>query len=524
MYTIRYMKAFIDSLLDRVTMYRLMLYYLVVLVVGAIALSVIGVMPYDPFSIIGATVFLAIFSYVFNWFFAVLFRAKQNFESQFITALILALIIGPVSVQAGGTILLFVAAFAAMGSKYMFAYKKMHLFNPAAVGALVAAFIFNYGSSWWVGSPYLFPIIASGGLLVAHKIRRLKMVGLFVAVFVVVSVLAFGISRWSFDFALQIVSSPRTFVSLLFFAFVMLVEPMTSPRKQSVQYQYAALVAVCAVVYSYVDTTAPFAFELALISGNIFNRAFAFDPRVVLTLRKKELVAHDTMSFWFEPSHPVSFMPGQFMQWEVPHRDPDNRGTRRFFTVCSSPTERRIMLVTKFSDPSSTYKVALRALREQDEIVAMGVAGDFILPEDTDPVPCVFIAGGIGITPFRSMVRYMLDKKIVRPITLLYSNKTVDDIAFRQLFDEAGSAGWLKTVYTVTETAPYGWKGRIGFITADIIREEVPDYADRLFYISGPKPMVAAFQKMLGDMGIPNERIKTDFFPGYMETHQAKDG
>lgn len=516
-----YMKAFIDSWLDRVTMYRLMLYYLISLVLGAVALSAMGIMPYDPRVIVGATVLSVIFSYAFNWFFSILFRTKQNLESQFITALILALIIGPISFEAGWAVVLFVAAFVAMGSKYILAYKKMHLFNPAAVGALAVAFIFSYGSSWWVGSPYLAPLIVVGGLLVAYKIRRLKMIALFVAVFALASVLAFGISRGSFDAALQIVAYPRAFVSLLFFAFVMLVEPTTSPQKQNVQYQYAALVAVCAVVYTYADSTAFFALELALISGNIFNRAFSFDPRVILTLRKKELVAHDTMSFWFEPSHPVSFIPGQFMQWEVSHHDTDDRGTRRFFTVCSSPTERRIMLTTKFADPSSTYKVALRALREQDEIVAMGVAGDFILPEDTDPVPCVFIAGGIGITPFRSMVQYMLDKKIVRPITLLYSNKTAEDIVFRQLFDEAGLVGWLKTVYTVTEVAPYGWKGKIGYITADMIKEEVPQYKESLFYISGPKPMVSAFQTMLADMGVSSDRIKTDFFPGYTETHQA---
>ena len=161
-------------------------------------------------------------------------------------------------------------------------------------------------------------------------------------------------------------------------------------------------------------------------------------------------------------------------------------------------------------------------MQEQDEIVAMSVAGEFTLPQDDGSTPCVFIAGGIGVTPFRSMIQYMLDKKLSRPITLLYSNKTADDIAFKSVFDEAALAGWLKAVYTITESAPYGWKGKIGYVTADMIREAVPQYKESLFYISGPKPMVGAFQKMLDEMGVPSDHIKTDFFPGYTETYQQE--
>ena len=515
------MKTFIDNLLGRVTMYRLMLYYLSALLIASIGCSLAGVIPYDAGDIVGTVVLLGVFSYLFNWFFATLFRAKQNPESRFITALILAFIIGPVFVAGGGALVLFVAAFVAMGAKYLLAYKKMHVFNPAIVGALSVALVFNYGSSWWVGSPYLVPVILIGGLLVAYKIQRLAMVASFMGVFLASVVLVMGVTWRSFDVALNTLAHPWMFAPALFFAFVMLVEPLTSPQKRNVQYYYAALVGVLVVAYGYFTGTAPYAFELALLSGNIFNRAFSFDPRAVLTLRKREDVANNTTSFWFEPSHPISFVPGQFMQWELPHRHPDDRGVRRFFTICSSPTEQRVMLTTKFSEPSSTFKTTLRAMQEQDEIVAMHVAGEFTLPNDDGATPCVFIAGGIGVTPFRSMIRYMLDKKISRPITLLYSNKTASDIAFKPIFDEAALAGWLKPVYTVTDTAPYGWKGRIGYITADMIKEEVPEYMNNLFYVSGPQPMVAAFQKMLGEMGVPSDRIKTDFFPGYTETHQA---
>lgn len=512
------MKAIIDNLLNRVTMYRLMLYYLATLLLGSIALGAVGLIPYAPSQIIWTAGSLIVFCYLFNWFFVTLFRAKQNPESRFITALILALIIGPVS-GAEGMIVLFVAAFVAMGSKYVIACHKRHIFNPAAVGALVVALVFGFGSSWWVGNPYLAPIILLGGLLVAYKMDRSGMVGVFMATFVTLVAITVGISWMSVGSALRILANPFVFTPAAFFALVMLVEPMTSPQKRPMQYYYAALVAVLAVGYGMLEVTAPYSFELALLSGNLFNRMFQFGPMTTLTLRKKEMVANNTMSFWFEPSHPVSFVPGQFMQWELPHRNPDNRGTRRFFTICSSPTEAKVMLTTKFAEPSSTFKSALRAMKEQDQMTALNVSGDFVLPEDP-ATPCVFIAGGIGVTPFRSMVKYMLDKNLSRPITLLYSNKTADDIAFKPLFDEAVQAGWLKVVYTITESIPYGWRGRTGYITADVIREEIPDLADHIFYLSGPQPMVSAFVTMLSDIGIARDRIKTDYFPGYTETYQ----
>ena len=516
------MKALIDNLLDRVTMYQLMLYYLIALLGGAMLLGAFGLAPLRPAEI-GVGAVLAIgFSYLFNWFFATLFHAKRNPESQYITALILALIIGPVSIYTNGALALVVATAVAAGSKYIIAHERMHVFNPAALGAFVAALILGQGASWWIGFVYIIPLLVFGGLLVVYKLQRLKMVGLFFATFLFAIASMTAIVSQSSNAALQIFVYPSAFAPVLFFAFVMLVEPLTSPQQQRTQYFYAILVAILAALYSYSDLTGPYALELALLSGNIFTRAVAFNPRVRLVLREREMVARDTISFWFEPSHPVAFVPGQFMQWELPHHHADDRGVRRFFTICSSPTESRIMFTTKFSKPSSTFKSTLYALLPPDAMTGMGVGGTFTLPPSNDATPCVFIAGGIGITPFRSMIKYMVDQKLSRPITLLYSNKSVDDIAFKSLFDEAGLIGWLKTVYTITDTIPYGWRGRTGFITAAMIAEEVPDYRERLFYISGPQPMVNAFVPLLSGMGIPREHIRTDYFPGYTETHQAK--
>ncbi len=129
----------------------------------------------------------------------------------------------------------------------------------------------------------------------------------------------------------------------------------------------------------------------------------------------------------------------------------------------------------------------------------------------------VFIAGGIGITPFRSMVKYLTDRGERRDAILLYSNRTTAEIAYREVFDEAARKIGLRTVYAVTgaeETPPPGgYKGRID---ARLIAQAVPDYRERTFYISGTHAMTAAFHKTLEEMGVPGRRVKTDFFPGFV--------
>jgi ferredoxin-NADP reductase len=144
------------------------------------------------------------------------------------------------------------------------------------------------------------------------------------------------------------------------------------------------------------------------------------------------------------------------------------------------------------------------------------LAGDFTLPKDQSE-KLVFIAGGIGITPFRSMAQYLMDTKQKRDIVMLYSNKTIPEIAYRDVFDRAQEIG-LKTVYTVTNEnpIPQDWTGKTGFINEAMLREEVPDFKTRMFYISGPRSMVVLFDDLLKKMGVPESNIKKDFFPGFV--------
>ncbi len=137
-------------------------------------------------------------------------------------------------------------------------------------------------------------------------------------------------------------------------------------------------------------------------------------------------------------------------------------------------------------------------------LVASQLAGEFTLPKDLNKKLC-FIAGGIGITPFRSMIKFLLDTNQKRDITLLFSNKTELDIVYKDIFDQAFLKLGIKTVYVNTD--------KMGFIDEMMIREQVFDFKDRTFYISGPHSMIDAFEKTLKNLGVKN--IKVDFFPGY---------
>lgn len=204
------------------------------------------------------------------------------------------------------------------------------------------------------------------------------------------------------------------------------------------------------------------------------------------------------------------------MEWTLPHPKTDSRGNRRYFTLASSPTESEVRIGVKFNKRSSSFKKALLALDSHTPLVASQLSGDFVLPKDRRQ-KLVFIAGGIGVTPYRSMVKYLLDSHEARPITLLYSARTSEDFAYTDIFEQAKQAIGLKTVYATTDTSSdiQGDHVRSGRINAAMIQQEIPDYMERLFYISGTQAMVTSLQQVLVDLGVPRHQVKVDYFPGY---------
>ena len=140
------------------------------------------------------------------------------------------------------------------------------------------------------------------------------------------------------------------------------------------------------------------------------------------------------------------------------------------------------------------------------EIMASQLAGEFTLP-NTASQKLVFIAGGIGITPYRSILKFLLDTKQKWDIILLYSNKTADEIIYKDFFDQAEKNLGLKTIYINTNAD--------GRINSQTITSQIPDFRERIFYLSGPHSLVTSFADVLHGLGVSQRQIKIDFFPGY---------
>ena len=169
------MLRFIDKITDGITMYRLVLYYLIALIVAAICLSAFGDLHYKPLNIIISSAILVATCWIINKVFSYIFDAPINLESSIITALILALIITPD--PTGYNILFLLAAGGlAMASKYLLTIRGKHIFNPAAIAVALTAFGPRQTASWWVGTAVMLPFVLIGGLLITRKIRRQRMV------------------------------------------------------------------------------------------------------------------------------------------------------------------------------------------------------------------------------------------------------------------------------------------------------------------------------------------------------------
>lgn len=507
-----YILGLIDRFLNKITTYRSVLYFLIFLVALAIFLGSFNILPYGPVAIIFSTLILLLVSLGVNDLFAWAFDAHPNVESVYITALILALIITPiVPSDTQGIFFLIWAAALAMASKYMLAIKKKHVFNPAALAVALTAVTIGQSASWWVGGNVpMLAFVLVGGLLVTRKMQRFDLVLSFFAVGLLTTVLTSPSGDPFGTLTKALLHAPW-----FFFAFIMLTEPLTTPPTRMRRVLYGAFVGFLFAPAIHVGSVygTP---ELALIVGNIFSYLLSPKTRYVLMLKEKKEVGTGIYDFVFWVKDRVTFRPGQYMEWTLSHARSDSRGNRRYFTLASSPTENELRLGVKFYDRSSSFKRAMIDLVPGDTMVAGQLAGDFTLPRNPRK-KLVFVAGGIGVTPFRSMVKYLADRDEKRDVVLLYSNRTAGEIAYRDIFEEAEREIGMRTIYAITDPKemPPVRNGHRGRIDAALVRNEIPDYLERTFYISGTNAMVTAFQKTLRELGVPRAQIKTDFFPGF---------
>ncbi|MFZ2049053.1 MAG: RnfABCDGE type electron transport complex subunit D [Minisyncoccia bacterium] len=506
------MMNFIDKKLNVVTMYRLVLYYLMTLLVFAMVFGYLGFLPYTPLALVISVVYITAVCYAINTIFSRVFKAPTNIESMYITALILVFLITPIKsfVDTDFYIIGLWAGILSMATKYILAIRSKHIFNPAAVALVLTSFALGLSASWWIGNPWMVLPVVVGGFLIVRKILRWDLVlSFFLASFIAI-IFYHSSGSYFTDFSRFLFSS-----SAFFFAFVMLTEPLTTPPTKYLRIVYGLIVGFLFAPATHIGSFY-FSPELALVVGNIFSYTVSPKEKLILKLVQIKVVAKDTYDFIFSSNRKFSFRPGQYMEWTFAHNNPDNRGNRRYFTIASSPTEDTIRIGLKFYPEMSSYKNNLLNLKAGDVIVASQRAGDFTLPKNKNK-KLAFIAGGIGITPFRSMLKSLVDTNEKRDIVSFYSNKTIEDIAYINIFDEAYEKLGIQTVYTLSDAGvPPTWTGERGFITAEMIKKYAPDYMERYFYISGPHMMVTTFEKVLKDMGVKSRHIKTDFFPGFV--------
>jgi len=501
----------IDAFLNKITMYRAVLYSLLLLLVAAIGLSFFKLLPFGPLDLMVSTIFITAVCFTSNAVFAWAFKAPSNVDSVYITALILALIITPPKAFNNLLFLTFISI-VAMASKYIFAVGRKHFLNPVAVSVALVGLVANQSASWWIANLYMIPFVVIGGLLVVRKMKRFDLVLSFFAI-----TLLFGsiFSLINHQNLLSGLGRALVYSPMLFFAFIMLTEPMSLPPTKMLRIVYGLIVGFLFVPQIHVGPLY-FTPELALILGNVFTYLVSPDKKLILKLEKIIKLTPDTYDFVFSPDQKMNFKPGQYMEVTLEHPSQDSRGIRRYLTIASSPTEKEFRLGVKFYNKPSSFKKTLIKMKQDQEIVASQLAGDFTLPQDKNK-KLVFIAGGIGITPFRSMIKYMLDKKEKRTVTLLYANWTQNDIAYKNIFNEAENQLGMKTVYSCAKTPtvlPDGHRCR-GLLKEQDIIEEIPDYKERLFYISGPPSMVKAFEGYLKNIGVKKKNVVTDYFPGF---------
>jgi ferredoxin-NADP reductase len=218
---------------------------------------------------------------------------------------------------------------------------------------------------------------------------------------------------------------------------------------------------------------------------------------------------HNVKSFRFPRPEDLKYKAGQFMFITIKSGDEE---MRKHFTISSSPTEKAHIEFTK-KLTGSDFSNALDATKIGDWAVIDAPYGKFTFEGEYPKIG--MLSGGIGITPLRSICRYCTDKQLETKITLLYGNLTERDIAFRKELTEMQEGNRnLKVVFTLDQPTE-DWSGYKGYIDVQMVKKEIPDYMDGVFYVCGPPGMTRAMENLLRDLNLPKAQIKREIFTGY---------
>jgi len=231
------------------------------------------------------------------------------------------------------------------------------------------------------------------------------------------------------------------------------------------------------------------------------------------TVAETREVAMGTLLVTFAVEDYPDYRPGSYFWVELPERGhQDEKGLRRHISLVTAPTEKGIVgLATRLRD--TAFKRTLAELEIGDAIEVEEPKGSFLLPEDTS-AKYVFVAGGIGITVFRSMLRYIRDEQLPYEVMLVYSNRDRESAAFLDELSELERAlPGFKLVLTMTDEP--GWEGESRRIDAAVLQDHLGELDGHSFLVAGPPAMTEAVVAELHGAGVSEESVLADSFSGY---------
>lgn len=225
----------------------------------------------------------------------------------------------------------------------------------------------------------------------------------------------------------------------------------------------------------------------------------------------RKTIARETVELSFEKPADFNFVPGQYCGFTLTNTNNHLPLTRRF-SILSAPFEPIIRIATRIQ--ATDYKQALMQLTKNDTIKIAGPTGNFVLHDEKD-IPAVFLAGGIGITPFYCMIKQLAHKQEKRKIILFYANNSIEDAPFLDEFNELKISYPSLTFIPILQHAANDWPHERGLITASLIDNYFDSNNKAIYYVCGSPHMVQAMQRTLDELAIPSENIKLEDFPGY---------
>lgn len=233
-------------------------------------------------------------------------------------------------------------------------------------------------------------------------------------------------------------------------------------------------------------------------------------------LKDRREVAAGTMAFWFDASgSDFSFKAGQNADFILVNpSETDAEGNARTFSFCSSPNEKGTIMVATRMRPTA-FKKCLKVLPLGTRVKVSQAMGSFTLHKDVSKA-AVLLAGGIGVTPMRSIIQWAIQEGLPHKLYLFYSNRNPAAAAFLSDFEAwAKQKPQFKLIATITEAKDTGWRHELGRVNKEMLTQHVPDLHQAIYYLAGPPGMVAGMRQLLDSLGVSEDNLKTEEFAGY---------